>query len=326
MLNAFAREDDGVLKRESPLTKEERQDLVWLDLLNPTKVEEDEVEACLGIDVPTREEMAEIETSSRLYTEDGAVFMTASIVHQADTGNAGISPITFVLAGERLVTVRYASPRAFDTFMQNLVRQHKHDNAGPLVFAGLIEAVIDRLADVLESVNADIDQLSRQIFDANPQTVRNRDFQDILRRIGVKGDVATKARESLVSLARTIHYFSETVDLLHLPYGRDIKNRMTAIDKDIISLLDHTNYISGQVSFLLNASLGVINIEQNAIIKLFSVVSVVLMPPTLIASVYGMNFKSIPELDWPYGYPMALGLMAVSAALPIWFFKRRGWF
>lgn len=112
----------------------------------------------------------------------------------------------------------------------------------------------------------------------------------------------------------------------HVPYERDIKNRMVAIDKDIVLLLDHTNYVSGQVRFLLNASLGLINIEQSAIIKLFSAVSVALMPPTLIASLYGMNFKQMPEFDWVYGYPMALCLIMVSALLAIRFFKRIGWF
>ena len=300
--------------------------VVWMDLVEPTELDERQVEYCLGINVPTREEMQEIEVSSRLYAEDGAVFMTAAIISHADTGNPIISPITFVLAGERLITVRYTKPRAFDTFSQKLVRHNNRDNAGPLIFAGLIEAIIDRLADILESVNADMDKLSAEIFDADPRRAAGRNFQEILRRIGKRGDFATKSRESLVSLARVAHYFNETVDLLHLPYGRDMKNRMGAIDKDIASLLDHTNYISGQVSFLLNASLGLINIEQNAIIKLFSVVSVVLMPPTLIASIYGMNFKGIPELDWPFGYPMALCMMAISAALPIWFFKSKRWF
>lgn len=326
MLSAYLSHQGAIELATNSLHEALPSHVVWLDLINPTVVEERQVETCLGIGVPTREEMQEIEVSSRLYSENGAVFMTASIISQAESGQPIISPITFVLAGERLVTIRYALPRAFETFSQKLLRPSPGDVAGPLIFAGLIEAVIDRLADVLESVNADIDALSRKIFDDNPETASARDFQAILRHIGAKGDIASKSRESLVSLARIAHYFNETVDLLHLPYGRDLKNRMTAIDKDIGSLLDHTNYISGQVSFLLNASLGLINIEQNAIIKLFSVVSVVLMPPTLVASLYGMNFKNMPELDWPYGYPMALGIMVVSAVLPIWFFKKKKWF
>ncbi|MBX9619218.1 MAG: magnesium transporter CorA family protein [Hyphomicrobiales bacterium] len=326
MLRAYLHEQHNIVIAGDHQLDALPGNVVWMDLVEPTELDERQVEHCLGINVPTREEMQEIEVSSRLYTEDGAVFMTAAIISHADTGNPIISPITFVLAGERLITVRYTKPRAFDTFAQKLVRHNNHDSAGPLIFAGLIEAIIDRLADILESVNVDMDKLSMEIFDADPERAAGRNFQEILRRIGKRGDFATKSRESLVSLARIAHYFNETVDLLHLPYGRDMKNRMAAIDKDIGSLLDHTNYISGQVSFLLNASLGLINIEQNAIIKLFSVVSVVLMPPTLIASIYGMNFKGIPELDWPFGYPMALCMMAISAALPIWFFKRKRWF
>ena len=326
MLSAYLSDKNSLQLAHADLHANLPPHVVWLDLLNPSANDEEQVERCLGIDVPTREEMQEIEVSSRLYTENGAVFMTAAVLNQVDTRTPVISPITFVLAGERLVTVRYARPRAFDTYALKIQRAGSGETAGPLIFAGLIEAIIDRLADILESVNGELDILSHEIFDANSASTTARDFQDILRRIGRKGDMASKARESLVSLARVAHYFNETVDLLHLPYGRDMKNRMGAIDKDIVSLLDHTNYLSGQVSFLLNASLGLINIEQNAIIKLFSVVSVVLMPPTLIASLYGMNFKNMPELEWPFGYPMALCFMVISAVIPFLYFKKKGWF
>jgi magnesium transporter len=300
-------------------------DAVWLDLLNPTDAEERLVEVALGVNAPTREEMQEIEYSSRFYTENSAIYMTATVLSRMDSDLPLSTPITFVIAGDRLVTIRYAEPRPFTHFTVRAQRAQSGYNAGPLVMAGLIEALVERMADVLENVGGEIDALSREIFDADAKTARNKNFQEVLRRLGRKGDLASKVRESLVSISRLSHYAADNLDLGKLPYAKELKTRMKMVDKDNASLLDHTAYLSGKVNFLLDATLGLINIEQNAIIKLFSVVSVALMPPTLIASVYGMNFEHMPELEWTIGYPLALSLMVVSAIVPLWYFRRRGW-
>jgi magnesium transporter len=300
-------------------------DLVWVDLVNPTKEEETLVETSLGIEAPTREEMQEIEISSRLYTENGAVYMTATVMSRMDSDQPLSGPVTFVLAGERLVTIRYADPRPFAHFTLRAQRASSGYTSGPLVMTGLVESLIDRMADVLEGIGNDIDVLSREIFDADKTRARSRDFQEVLRRLGRKGDLASKVRESLVSIARMSHYAMETVDISRRPYGKELKNRIKALDKDVVSLLDHTNYLSAKINFLLDATLGLINIEQNSIIKLFSVVAVALMPATLIASIYGMNFDVMPELRWGLGYPMAILLMIVSAVLPLLYFRKRGW-
>jgi len=300
-------------------------DAIWIDLLNPTREEEGLVERALGIEAPTREEMQEIEISNRLYTENGAVYMTATVMSRMDSDLPLSTAVTFVLAGEKLVTIRYAEPRPFAKFQLRAQRQASGYTSGPLVLVGLIEALVNRMADVLEGVGNDIDALSREIFDADAERARSRDFQDVLRRLGRKGDLASKVRESLVSIARLSHYAVETIDISHLSYGRDLKNRVKALDKDVVSLLDHTNYLSSKINFLLDATLGLINIEQNAIIKLFSVVSVVLMPPTLVGTIYGMNFEHMPELNWPIGYPLALLLMVASAIVPLIYFRRKGW-
>jgi magnesium transporter len=300
-------------------------DAVWLDLLNPTKEEERLVEEALGIEAPTREEMQEIEVSSRLYTEGRAVYMTATVLSRMDSELPLSGPVTFILLGEKLVTLRYAEPRPFAHFSLRAQRAASGYVSGPLVMVGLLEGLIDRMADVLETVGTDIDALSREIFDADSARTRGRDFQQVLRRLGRKGDLASKVRESLVSIARVTHYALETIDLSHLGYARELRNRSKALDKDVVSLLDHTNYLSSKVNFLLDATLGLINIEQNSIIKLFSVVSVGLMPPTLIASIYGMNFDVMPELTWEWGYPFAIALMIISAVLPLVYFRKRGW-
>ncbi len=298
---------------------------VWFDLVNPTREEEAIVEGRLGVELPTREEMQEIEETSRLYVENGAAYMTATVMSRMDTDAPLASPLTFVLVRETLVTIRYAEPRPFASFSHRAQRATSGVTSGSLVMIGLQEAIVDRIADVLETTSQRIDTISGEIFSADPKASPSRDYRALISRLGRSGDLVSKLRESLVSLARLTHFVQEAVDLTHLTHAREVKTRIAALDKDIASLLDQVSFLSGKINFLLDATLGLINIEQNGIIKLFSVVSVALMPPTLIASIYGMNFRHMPELDIPVAYPLALGLMVVSAVLPFVFFKRKGW-
>jgi magnesium transporter len=199
---------------------------------------------------------------------------------------------------------------------------------GDVVLNGLLEAVIERAADILERVTVQVDSLSNEVFKhsadtpANSSGARNfRDFQEILREVGKTGDVASRARESLMSIGRLLAFLGQALP----KQSKDPKNQVKVMWRDVQSLLDHANFLSGKITFLLDATLGMVNIEQNAIIKIFSVVSVVFLPPTLVASMYGMNFKIMPELEWTFGYPWALLLMVVSAVAPFLYFKRKGW-
>jgi magnesium transporter len=294
---------------------------VWLDLLQPTDAEEAAIARALGVDVPTREEMKEIEASSRLYREDGALFMTATLVARADTEDPESTALTFILAGDRLVTVRYADPQPFRAFATYALRHPNACSDGDAVFGGLLEAIIDRTADILEAVGADLDRMSREVFSRSSGET-SRDFQKLITRIGRAGDLTSKARESLVSIGRLLAFAIQA----HQARGRKTGgSRLKTVGRDVASLSDHASFLNNKVNFLLDATLGMINIEQNAIIKIFSVAAVVFLPPTLIASIYGMNFAHMPELDWPFGYPLALALMIGSAILPYWYFKRRGW-
>jgi magnesium transporter len=298
------------------------RDAVWFDLAQPTREEEQRVERLLGIEIPTREEMAEIEISSRLYREGEVLYMTANLLVGGDGPNPQSCPVTFILAGTALVTVRYAEPSVFRVFVQQAGRSDANLRNADAVFVGLLEAVIDRTADLLEKVAADVDATSRGVFqnDAAGALV-SRDFQTVLRRLGRNGDLNSKLRDSLVSIGRLVNYVSAECGDRHPGLGE----RSGIMAADIRSLTDHASYIAGTTVFLLEATLGLINIEQNNIIKIVSVVSVLIMPPTLIASIYGMNFEFMPELDWRIGYPLALGAMFVAAAIPYWYFKRRGW-
>lgn len=297
---------------------------VWLDLLHPSRDEEHQVESHLGLEVPTRDDMLEIEASSRVYREGNALFMTAILLANTDTNTPEANPVSFILSGNTLTTIRYSEPRSIHAFTTRAQRVADNYESGEAVLIGLLEAIIDRTADILERVGLDIEVLSRELFEHQGQKPnRSREFRDVLRNIGHKGDLNGKARESLVSLGRIMTFLMQGLPSAH--ETRDLRNRLKTLSRDINSLTDHASFLSNKFNFLLDATLGMINIEQNAIIKIFSVAAVVFLPPTLIASIYGMNFRFMPELSWPLGYPLALLLMIFSAIVPYWYFKRRSW-
>lgn len=300
------------------------KDIVWFDLINPTAEEEKALEDGLGIGIPTREEMEEIEISSRLYNEDGASFMTAILPAHADSDDAEIKPVTFVLCGTQLITVRYHEPRAFQTFPLRAERAPSGCDTGEGVLVALLEAIVDRIADILERTARDIDALSRQVFQHKAdKPTKNQDFQRVLEAIGRKGDLTSNIRDSLVTIERLVGFLSHGT--MQRKSSKEIRERVKTLSRDVRSLAEHTGFMSQKITFLLDATLGMINIEQNAIIKIFSVAAVVFLPPTLVASSYGMNFEYMPELKWLLGYPWAIVLMIVSAIIPYAYFKRRGW-
>ncbi|TCS60552.1 magnesium/cobalt transporter CorA [Varunaivibrio sulfuroxidans] len=322
MIRGYVNDRGHLRAADDPL--KEIDDVIWADLTNPSGEEKGALEARIGIGIPALEEMEEIEISSRLYYEDGAAFMTATLPAQTDNDTPKMSPVTFVLAGKRLITVRYHDPRAFQTFPLRAARVAMGCTNGENTLIALLEAIIDRLADILERAGRDIDQISRVVFQHNGNNpTKSRDFQKVLEDIGLKGDLTSNIRDSLMTLERLIGFLGQVTT--QRKSDKDIRARHKTLSRDAHSLTDHASFLSQKITFLLDATLGMINIEQNAIIKIFSVAAVVFLPPTLIASIYGMNFAFIPELKWHFGYPLSLVLMVVSAILPFWYFKRRGW-
>lgn len=316
---------------ESALKKAVIEDLavvpenaVWIDLVNPSAAEDKAVERLAGIAIPTREDMQEIEISSRLYMENGARYMTATLMCQSDTDMPRTTAVTFILGDHRLVTVRYDLPKPFALVEAKLARSCTPSITGEMVLMELLDAVIDRCADILERCGTEIDQVSHDIFE--PESERHgqaKRYSQILISIGRKGDLTSKVRESLVSIGRVVTFLSAVVE--GVKWSKDMREQLKTMQRDVASLTDHASYLSNKITFVLDAMLGVVNLEQNNIIKLFSVMAVVLMPPTLIASIYGMNFKVMPELEWVHGYPMALVMMLVAAIVPYWIFKWKKW-
>jgi len=296
---------------------------VWLDLYSPTPAENKLVERALGIALPTREEMQEIEVTSRLYVENGARFMTATLMCNSDTDVPRTTPVTFILSGHRLVTMRYDEPKPFTIVGTRLARLCPPNITGETVLMDLLDAVIDRAADILERIGSDVDAISHAILESEGSVGRGQSFKEMLKSIGRRGDHTSKVRESLVSIGRLLLYLAAEADTMK--WAKDQRAAIKGMQRDVQSLSDHATYLSQKISFLLDAMLGVVSLEQNNIIKIFSVAAVVFMPPTLIASIYGMNFKHMPELDFELGYPFALVLMLLAAVLPYFFFRWMKW-
>ena len=297
--------------------------VVWLDLVSPTAEEEADVEQRLGIGIPTREEMQEIEISSRLYVEDNGVFMTATLPARTDSDDLLMGPVAFVLVNGKLITVRYHEPRAFKTFPQRAEKAALGCTSGEVVLVNLLEATSDRIADILERAEHEVDDLSRNIFAAEPESSVRPDLRTVLQQIGRKGDMGSHIRDCLLSLQRLAGFLGHVLTQRNV--DKELRSRVKTLARDAESLGDHASFTSQKITFLLDATLGMIAIEQNNIIKIFSIAAGVFLPPTLIASIYGMNFRVLPELSWAYGYPFAGVLMLVSALVPLWYFRRRGW-
>ena len=323
MLNIYLNQPQGVTTVTS--ASEVPADAVWIDLNKPTTNEEAAIEAALKVDIPTREELYEIEASSRLFKEGDAIFMTASVISNADTAQPESSVVTFILVGQRLVTLRYFVSQAFTNFTQRLQREPGLAESGASVLVGLLESVVDRIADILERVGYDLEAVSREIFGGTATGAQRHtanELRDVLRRIGRNGDLTSKARESLMSLSRLLPFLNQAT---RGKIPQDITDKIKMLHRDTESLSTHASFIADKANFLLDATLGIINIEQNNTVRIFSVTAVVFLPPTLVASVYGMNFEFMPELHWKLGYPFGVALMIASAVLPYFYFKHRRW-
>ena len=320
MIRAYALRDGLLVPVESE--GETRDATVWIDMIAPTDAEETLVEDWLGINVPTRDEMGEIETSSRLYAENGAIFMTAIVTANTERERPLTGPVTFILVGGKLITLRYIEPSSFARFSERAARVKLGcENATGILFA-LLEEIVGRAADVLENVGGDIGELSERIFHpaAAKASRRDRDFQAILRRLGRKEELLASLQESFHTLQRIVSYHTHIVGT-----EKASRNRSRSLARDLSALSDYAERLSNKITFLLDATLGMISIEQNTIIKIVSVAATIFLPPTLVASIYGMNFEFMPELAWPYGYPAAILIMVAAAALPFWYIKKKGW-
>lgn len=294
---------------------------VWVDLLAPTAEEIAQVRAATGLRVPTEAEISEIESSSRLTFQDGAYYLSMPLSAVGAQGVNFLMPVGFVYSSRVLVTVRFGE-------LHGLEAAHQEAASRPLKTAEqavlhIFELIVDRAADNLERAGVECDELSRTAFRTEPQRAKlSAKLGSALRRIGRAADAISRLRDELLGLGRIAAYVTESKIDDAPPLD---PARMKALRADIASLTDYESHLSGKVQFLLDATLGFINIEQNEIVKTLTIASVVGIPPVLIAGIYGMNFRVMPELTWRFGYPMALIVIVLSGLAPLWWFKRRGW-
>lgn len=321
MIRLFRATEAGLQRETWTVGAPVPEDAIWIDAVAPDRAERQALEADLGLPLPTREAMVEIEQSSRVYRRDGALIMTIPVLWKVMEEAAETTPVALVRAGDRLVTLRFAEPQALMTFIQKMDASTTVRDADGMMLA-IFDALIDRLADNLEHVGGRMSAISREVFRATapgPSNPMAPDLEGILRQIGRLMDITGLAAESLVVISRVLS--SAGVDLKRGEH----KQMHKSLQRDARQLSDHANSLSGKGTFLLDATLGLINIEQTNVMKIFSVIAAFFLPPTLVAGIYGMNFRVMPELGWDLGYPFAVLLMLASALVPYWIFRRKGW-
>ena len=297
-------------------------DAAWIDLFQPSEAELASVHA-LGIGhIPSLEDMEEIEVSSRLYRQDALDYMTVVLPGLSGTKAAVSGPVCFILGADRLVTVRHHAPRPFETYPD------RADKVGPgcasprAIFLSLMDEIVGRLADILEGVGAALDVGLAKVFHDGDHA-DDASLQLALRKVAQQSDLLGRIRLSLLTLERAMGAFT-------LWSGEDrqdaqLRAATKGLTRDLSALEVHADYLNSRLAMATDVTLGMVNLAQNRTVKIVSVVSVIFLPPTVIASAYGMNFKDMPELDWHYGYPMALALMLASTVVTYWFFKWRKW-
>jgi magnesium transporter len=304
-------------------------DVVWIDVLNATSDELAEVEKATGLVVPSLVSLSEIEHSSRMRREGEAIVLSLPLARPGAQGMR-LLPVGFMLTKGLLLTVRFDAEAIFDDFVKGFAKGRPADTSAPSIMAGIFEAIVDAMADRLEEVGTKLDVMAGQVLGRDGHTTSLRStrapdlpLRQLLREIGTTGQMLGKLRATLLTGGRIVHY----VEAEGATWFKDgIAARMSTIKADIASLDEYETHLSDKVQFLLDATLGLINMQQNDLFKVLTIVSVIGIPPTLVASIYGMNFHDMPELSWAYGYPYGLAVIALSAAIPLIWFKIKGWF
>ena len=292
---------------------EDRNSVIWIDMLLPTIEEVRAVEEMFDIEFPTKQETEEIELSSRYWEENNRIEINSYFLIN-DNKSAFNETVSFILQGSLLISVRYKKLQSFDTFTKKLLLSPREFKNGYSIFCQIIDIRIDADADIIENLSKEITKIRKHVF-----TDYSNDDEEILEKISTFEDLNMKIRENLTDKQRILN------SLLKSQKFVDDKHEIPVMLKDIKSLIDHTNFNFERLDYLQNIFIGILSIEQNKVIKIFTIVNVIFLPPTLIASIYGMNFDFIPELHWEYGYLISIIFMVIASITPILIFKKKGW-
>ena len=314
MIRYYQRGTDNVLKVNKLSEIDDFSTLIWIDLHNALLEEVDEVEKYFNVDIPSRLQQEEIESSSRYNETDDYIIANSRFLQSLNDSNYLNIHVSFILKGDLLLTYREGSVRSFAECIKKIKSNHKPFVNGRIIFLVLFETRVDFDADMIEAISRKISIISKQL------TTENGSNAELLKEIALYQETTMQLRENIIDKQRVVSSMLKGIE-----FNEDEKERLRIILKDINSLVDHTNFLFDRLEYLQNTFLGLVNIDQNKTIKIFTVVSVVFMPPTLIASLYGMNFKILPELNWEFGYPFAIFLMLGSSLLTLYVFKRKKW-
>jgi magnesium transporter len=303
---------------------------VWLDVFRPSEDDAAFVRRTTGLRLLSYAELSEVESSSRLRSEGDALYLSLPVCYRTPDGDARTTPVGLIVSDERLITIRFEELKAFEAFRERVDKGELAHPGTVGIFVALLEAIVDRLADILEEVGADLDQVAERVFGQNPDPARppsgskaqDAQLRGTLKRIGRDGQLIAKVRSTLLGIGRIVPYVQGEARHWFPP---EALPRLDTLRQDVASLDEYETHLSDKVQFLLDAALGLISIEQNDTFRVLTIVSVVGIPPTLVASMYGMNFKNMPELNWAYGYVWGLGLIALSALIPLIYFRVKGW-
>jgi len=314
MIRLYYKGQNLVEKLQGPISGVDMERLLWVDLQDPQLDEITAVEKFFNINIPTRLQQEEIESSSRYTETDDCLVANSNFIQFSDDGIIDSFHVSFVIKGDLLVSYREGDLRSFAECVKKIKANHKPFSNGRMVLLALFETRIDFDADMIESISRKISAISRQL------TAQQGMNAVLLKQISTFQELTMTIRESIIDKQRVVSSLLKSAEFIN-----EENERLRIIIKDINSLVDHSNFLFERLEYLQNTFMGFVNIEQNKIIKIFTVVSVIFMPPTLIASIYGMNFKFIPEIGWLVGYPFAIALMVFSSLGTLYIFRRRKW-
>ena len=319
MLTAYRFEDGQITTSADMATAAAGGGPFWIDLCDPDTGERTLAETATGLEIPTREEMIEIESSSRLYQEGDTLFMTATLPYAGSKSTPEATAVTFAVNARQMITVRHGEPLSIELFRQRLLKDPAIGTSPAHALMALLDVIVDRLADLVEFAAGEVDKMSTTIFHEGISARKSGDYKNAIKKVGSTGIMIAKVHESIATLSRLVYFLSQGAAVAGL--SKEQRAQLKGLGRDLRSIREHGAALDNKLNFLLDATVGLVNLEQNQIIKIFSVVAVVFMPPTLIASVYGMNFADMPELGWALGYEFSVVLMLASA-LATWGFFR----
>ena len=324
MIFAYFKEGDAVHLTELQIGQPIPPHIIWLDMKSPEDAELDFIEQNFNITLPTKTEVWKNHVLNRLYIEDGISYMTAALIRKVDSPHPETTAITFILSPNFMLTVRETEPTSFRNFSERLMKHPRDFCSSNHMLLGLMEEVISRVAYNSELVVDTLDELSHSIFGeeitGDKTKSASHKMKVALKKLGAAADLNSKINESVHSIQRLLIFFKQIVS-----QDVHVDNNIDVLIADANALTIQSGFLSDKLTFQLDTLLGLINVEQNLIIKMFSVVAVFFLPPTLVSSIYGMNFEFMPELQWQLGYPIALGIMLFSILVPYFYFKKRGW-